>query len=248
MLKRERHTHIIKQINLHNKVLSADLAIELNVSEDTIRRDLNELDESGQIVKVHGGALSRSFHYPFQETDVYAGDAKKSIAAKAINLIKDGMVILTGGGTTIIEMARMIPKTMSATVFTISPLVALQMADHPMVNVILIGGQLSKNSQVCIGAQVTSYLAEIRFDMCFLGTNCISINDGVTDSDLEVVQVKKAMINSSNRLVIMCIAEKLDSAQRMRVCELQQIDTLITDLDPENGVLQSYSRERITVL
>ena len=206
MLKKERHSIIIKEVNLHNKVLSADLALQLNVSEDTIRRDLNEMDEAGEIVKVHGGALSRSYHYPFKHSDVYAADAKKKIALKAINLIKDGMVVLTGGGTTMIEMVSMLPKTLNATIFTISPLVALQLADHPLITVILIGGQFSKNSQVCVGPQVTGYLNEIRFDYCFLGTNGISLSDGVTDSDLDIVQVKKSMIRSSNKLAVMCIA------------------------------------------
>lgn len=245
MLKRERHSLIIKQVNLHNKVLSADLALQLNVSEDTIRRDLNEMDEAGEIVKVHGGALSRSYHYPFRHTDIYAADAKKKIAQKAITLIKDGMVVLTGGGTTMIEMVGILPKTLTATIFTISPLVALQLADHPLITVILIGGQFSKNSQVCTGSQVTGYLNEIRFDICFLGTNGISLSDGVTDSDLDIVQVKKSMIRSSNKLAVMCIAEKLNSSQRMRVCELNQLNYLITDLDPDDQILQAYSRENI---
>ena len=245
MLKKERHALIIKEINLHNKVLSSDLALLLNVSEDTIRRDLNEMDEAGTIVKVHGGALSRSYHYPFQQDDIYAGDAKKDIAKKAIEMITDGMIVLTGGGTTILQMARMLPLTLSATVFTISPLVALQLADHPLITVILIGGQFNKNSQVCIGTQVVSYLNEIRFDACFLGTNGISIGDGLTDSDLDIVQVKKAMIKASNKLVIMCVAEKLNTVQRMRVCELNQIDCLITDVAPESTVLQAYRRENI---
>ena len=245
MLKKERHSHIIKQVNLHNKVLSSDLAIELNVSEDTIRRDLNELDDSGQIVKVHGGALSRSYHYPFQRNDIYAADAKKGIARKAINLIKEGMVVLTGGGTTIIEMVTMLPKELSVTIYTISPPVALQLADHPLIKVVLIGGELSKDSQVCGGSQVVSYLNEVKFDICFLGTNGISCNDGVTDSDMDIVQVKKAMIKASKRLVIMCIAEKLNSVQRMRVCELQQINSLITDLDPADNILQAYRKQRL---
>lgn len=245
MLKKERHSHIIKQINLHNKVLSSDLAIELNVSEDTIRRDLNEMDESGQIVKVHGGALSRSYHYPFQQNNIYAADAKMIIAKKAINLIKDGMVVLTGGGTTIIEMVRMLPLHLSATIFTISPPVALQLADHPLIDVILIGGEFSKDSQVCTGTQVVSYLNEIKFDICFLGTNGISLADGVTDSDFDIVQIKKAMIRASKRLVIMCIAEKLNSVQRMRVCELQQISSLITDLDHTDDILQAYRQQNL---
>jgi len=248
MLKKERHAHIIRQINLHNKLSSSDLATQLNVSEDTIRRDLNELDESGQIVKVHGGALSRSFHSPFNGSYTYALEAKRVIAGKATNLIKDGMVILTGGGTTMIEMVRAIPRDINLTVFTISPLVAIQLADHPLINVFLIGGQFSKSSQVCIGMQVVSYLSEIRFDMCFIGTNCISVEGGVTDSEIEVVQVKKAMIKSSNKLIVMCISEKLDSAQRMRVCELQEIDTLITEIDPEDKIMAAYRQEKIQVL
>lgn len=245
MLKKERHTYIIRQVNLHNKVMSSDLAIELNVSEDTVRRDLNELHESGQVVKVHGGALSRSYHYPFQHNDIYAADAKKGIARKGIELIKDGMVVLTGGGTTIIEMVTMLPPDLSVTIFTISPPVALQLADHPLIKVVLIGGELSKDSQVCTGTQVVSYLNEIKFDLCFLGTNGISLQDGVTDSDLDIVQVKKAMIKASKRLVIMCIAEKLNSVQRMRVCDLQQISCLITDLDPADHIMQAYRRQNL---
>lgn len=245
MLKKERHSHIIKQVNLHNKVLSSDLAIELNVSEDTIRRDLNELDESGQMVKVHGGALSKSYHYPFQHNNIYAADAKKAIASKAIELIKDGMVVVMGGGTTMIEMVRALPLHLSATIFTISPPVALQLADHPLIKVILIGGELSKDSQVCTGTQVVSYLSEIKFDICFLGTNGISLDDGVTDSDLDIVQVKKAMIKASKRLVIMCIAEKLNSVQRIRVCGIQQINSLITDLAPDDQILQAYTAQEM---
>lgn len=245
MLKKERQAHIIKQVHLHNKVLSSDLAIELNVSEDTIRRDLNELDDSGQIVKVHGGALSRSFHYPFQRNDIYAADAKKTIARKAVSLVKEGMVILTGGGTTIMEMVNLLPKTLTLTLYTISPLVALQLADYPLIKVFLIGGELSKDSQVCTGGQVVSFLSEVKFDICFLGTNGIAVADGVTDTDMAIVQVKKAMIKASKSLVIICIAEKLNSVQRMRVCELQRIDSLVTELDPADSLLQAYHRENL---
>jgi DeoR/GlpR family transcriptional regulator of sugar metabolism len=173
--------------------------------------------KQGKIVKVHGGALSKSYHYPFQQNHIYAADAKKSIALKAVELIKDGMVVLTGGGTTIIEMVRSLPLDLSATIFTISPPVALQLADHHLIKVILIGGEFSKDSQVCTGSQVISYLSEIKFDLCFLGTNGISLADGVTDSDLDIVQVKKAMIKASKKLIITCIAEKLNSVQRFRV-------------------------------
>lgn len=241
MLKEERQAFIIKQINLHNKVLSSDLSVKLNVSEDTVRRDLNELAESGKILKVHGGALSKSFHYPFQQIEVYAKESKKEIAGKVISLLQDGMTLLVGGGTTMIEVARMIPDSLRCTFFTVSPLVALELAERSNINVILLGGQLSKNSQIIIGAQVINQLSEIKVDLCILGTNSLSIEDGLTDSDWEVVQVKKAMIRSAKRTAIMSIAEKLGSNQSMKVCDLSSIHYLITDLNPKDSKLHGYN-------
>jgi DeoR/GlpR family transcriptional regulator of sugar metabolism len=241
MLKEERQAFIIKQINIHNKVLSSDLSMKLNVSEDTVRRDLNELAESGQILKVHGGALSKSFHYPFGQSEVYAKESKKEIARKVISLLQDGMSILAGGGTTMIEVARMIPDTLRCTFFTVSPLVALELAERSNINVILLGGQLSKNSHIMIGAQVVNHLSEIKVDLCILGTNSLSVEDGLTDSDWEVVQVKKAMIRSAKKTAIMSIAEKLGSDQNMKVCDLNSIHYLVTELNPSDACLREYA-------
>jgi DeoR/GlpR family transcriptional regulator of sugar metabolism len=242
MLKEERQAFIMKQINLHNKVLSADLSVQLNVSEDTIRRDLNELAENGKVLKVYGGALSKSFQYPFQQTDTYAKDSKKEIARKALQLIQNGMVLLAGGGTTMIELARMVPDHLEATFFTVSPLVALELAERTNIHVHLIGGQLSKSSHINIGAQVVNQLSEIKVDLCFLGTNGLSLEEGVTDSDWEVVQVKKAMIKSSQKTVIVSIAEKLGSIQKMKVCNLNAVHYLITDLNPNDKALHEYTK------
>ncbi|WP_207422393.1 DeoR/GlpR family DNA-binding transcription regulator [Desertivirga brevis] len=242
MLKEERQAYIIKQINLHNKVLSSDLSTELNVSEDTVRRDLNELAESGKIIKVYGGALSKSFHYPFTEKETYAKDSKKEIAKKALSLITDEMVLLVGGGTTMIEIARMIPKNLRATFFTVSPLVALELVENSNINVILLGGQLSPNAHISVGSMVVNQLSEIHVDLCFLGTNGLSLEAGISDSDMEVVQVKKAMLKAAKRTAVVSIAEKLDSVQKMKVCNLNAINYLVTDLDPSDPALQGYSK------
>ena len=237
MLKEERQAYIIHQINIHNKVLSSDLSVQLNVSEDTIRRDLNELAESGKVLKVYGGALSKSFQYPFQEGNVYAKEAKKEIASKAISLIQSGMTILVGGGTSMIELARLVPKDIQCTFFTISPLVALE----------LLGGKLSRNTNVVSGSQVINELSDIKVDLCLLGTNSLSVEEGVTDSDWEVVQIKKAMIKSSQKLGVLSIVEKLNSNQKLRVCQLKDITYLITDLNPKHPSLEEFSKQ-ITVI
>jgi len=240
MLKEERQSFIIKQINLHNKVLSSDLSVKLNVSEDTIRRDLNELAKASKIKKVYGGAVSRSFLHPATENTIYAKDAKRQIAKKALNLISEGMFVLLGGGTTIIEMARLVPKGLRCTFFTVSPLVALELIEYTTAEVILLGGRLSSDSYINTGSMVINQLSEIQVDLCFLGTNAISLDKGVTDSDWEVVQVKKAMIQAANKTVLVSIAEKLDSVEKMKVCPVSSINYLITDLEPKNSLLNAY--------
>ena len=248
MLKKERHDFIMRQINLHNRVLSSDLVQMLNVSEDTIRRDLQELYENGQLFKVHGGALSKSYQSSFDDTSVYAKDAKITIAKKAISLIKDGMVILTGGGTTIIELAKQLPQTLQATFFTISPFVAIELAKYPKLEVILIGGLFSKNSQVTYGGHVITQLADIRADLCLLGTSALHPVEGLTDTDWEINQLKKAMLAASKKTAILCISEKLNIALRLKVSGLENISYLVTEISKEEPMMEGYHLKSLEVL
>ncbi|MBB5438289.1 DeoR/GlpR family transcriptional regulator of sugar metabolism [Pedobacter sp. AK017] len=247
MLKKERHTQIIKQINLHNKVLSSHLSVELKVSEDTIRRDLSELAAQGQVIKTHGGALSISYHFPKQEARVYAREAKQEIAKKAVSLLRNGIIVLTEGGTTMMEMVKLIPKTLEATFFTISPSISLELAEYPLLTVVLIGGQLDMSAQICIGEKPVTELNDINVDLCFLGANAIDANEGLTEVDWRVAQVKKAMIKSAAKLVVLTISEKLNSTHKMRVCDSKKIHHLITELDPEDEQLEGY-RNNIIML
>lgn len=248
MLKKERHDFVMRQINLHNRVLTSDLVQLLNVSEDTIRRDLQELSDDNLLYKVHGGALSKSYHSTFDDSTVYAKDAKISIARKAISLLKDGMFVLTGGGTTIIEMAKQLPENLQATFFTISPLVAVELAKYPKLEVVLIGGLFSKNSQITYGGKVINQLAEINADLCLMGTSAIHPTDGLTDTDWEINQLKKAMLSSSKKTAVLCISEKLDISLRLKVAGLDQISYLITELEPGHEKIKNYQSKDLELL
>jgi len=245
LFKNERHAFIIKEISLHNKVLSSELSQKLNVSEDTIRRDLAELADAGELIKVHGGALSKSYHYPIQQSKTYAHDAKKAIGKKAIQLLRTGANILIGTGTTMLELVRQIPEDLEATFFTVSPLMALELATHPLLTVILIGGKLDMSSQINIGEKPISELAEIKVDICFLGAYGLDAKDGLTEKDWAVAQVKKAMLRAARQLAIITISEKLDSSLPMKLCPLSGIDYLITELSPQDPKLAAYSTETV---
>jgi DeoR/GlpR family transcriptional regulator of sugar metabolism len=248
MLKKERQAYIIQQINIHNKVLSSDLCVQLNVSEDTVRRDLQELDEEGKLTKVHGGALSKSFHFTLQNNNIYLQSEKKIIAHKAMQLIKDGMFVLLSGGTTIIELIRSLPEELNATFITASIPTALELLNHPNSEVIFLGNKLLKSVQMAVGAEVVKRLSEIRADLCFLGTNSIDADKGITDLEWEVIEVKRAMIACAHKTVSLAISEKLNTIQRLQVCKMEEINTLITELYPEDPLLQSYKSKGITIL
>ncbi len=249
MLKKERQAYILHQVNLHNKVLSSSLCTEINVSEDTIRRDLQELADEGKIIKVHGGALSHSFNQvSFKINGVYSQNQKRIIARKAISLISNGMFVLTSGGTTIIELARMLPPTLKATFISGSLPAILEYIQHPNIDVVMIGDKISKNSKITVGPQAISKIREMKADICFLGTNALDPDQGITDNDWDVVQLKKAMIESSNKVVCLSIAEKINTVQPIRVCGLQDIDVLITELDPAHPALKPYIAAGIKIL
>ncbi|MEO5893399.1 MAG: DeoR/GlpR family DNA-binding transcription regulator [Ferruginibacter sp.] len=248
MLKKERHAYIMREIDIHNKVLSSDLSIQLTVSEDTIRRDLQELDDNGILTKVHGGALSKSFHFTLQNNTVYSQPEKKIIAQKARELIKDGMLVLLSGGTTIIELIKSLPHELNATFITVSIPTALELLDHPNGEVIFIGNKLLKSAQMSVGAEVVQRLSEIKCDLCFLGTNSIDVENGITDLDLEVIEVKRAMIRSAKKTVSLSISKKLNTVQRMVVCKIGEVDVLITELDPGDALLAPYHSKISTII
>jgi len=248
MLKKERQEFILREINLHNKVLTSDLCEAIEVSEDTIRRDLIELADSGQIIKVHGGALSRSFHVSFQSNGVYSHDKKKLIAQKAVSLIKDGMFVLTTGGTTLLELGKALPQHLRATFFTGSLPAALEYIQHPNIEVIFIGDRISKTSQITIGGDAISKIKQINADICFLGINAIDPEHGLTDNDWDVVQVKKAMIQSSKKVVALTISEKVNSLQKIKVAPIEQLDIMITELNPSAEIFDGYRQKGIDIL
>src|SRR5690606_38755904 len=152
------------------------------------------------------------------------------------------------GGTTMLEFARAIPDHVTVTFFTISPQVAIMLSEKSNLEVITIGGKLCKNANLHTSSSVINQLSEIRADLCLLGANGFSVEDGLTDVDWEIVQVKKAIVRSARKTAVLCISEKLNSSRRLKICDLNQVDYLVTELSPEHPLMSSYKNESLTVL
>jgi len=249
LLKKERQAFILNRLNLHNKVLNANLCEDMEVSEDTVRRDLQELANAGKLIKVHGGALSLAFSEVHARSQtIYSQSQKVIIAEKAISLIKRNMYVLTSGGTTILEMARHLPPQLRATFITGSIPALNAYMTHPHINVIAVGDRVNKESKITAGASTIEKIKEVNADLCLLGTNAIDLQRGMTDNDWDVVELKKAMIAASAKTVCLTIAEKLNSFEALQVCELRRIDYLITELDPTDKLLQPYVNAGVAVI
>lgn len=249
MLKEERHRTILNELGIHNKILLTDMAHRLQVSVDTVRRDIKELHHAKQLKKVHGGALSLGFNsYNPTGRKIYALEEKTQIAGKALGLIEPNQVILLSGGTTNLELARRLPLKLPLTCFTPSLPIAVQLLGKPQVEVIFIGGRLSRDSQITMGGAAIHALSDIKVDLCFLGCGAIHPIEGLSEFDWDIVQLKKAMIKSASLLVAPAISEKLGSRQRYRICGVEALDVLITELDPHQAPLDAYRNKNIKIL
>ena len=247
MLKKERQEFILHQLNLHNKILCADLSNKMGVSDDTIRRDLQELAQGDKLIKVHGGALSKSFHTAFDRKMVYNLEDKHIIAQKTAALVQSGMYILTSGGTSILEFAQSLDANLNATFFTCSLNAAIEFAHHPSIEVVMIGDKVAKDSMLTTGASAVQTIESIQADLCILGINSLDTQFGLSENDWEVVQIKKAMINASKKTICIGISEKLNSQQKIKVANLDEIDILITELDPNDPKLLPFKHKGLTI-
>jgi DeoR/GlpR family transcriptional regulator of sugar metabolism len=249
MLKEERFRVILDKVKIQQKVLSSGLSQELGVSEDTIRRDLNELANAGYIHKVHGGALPRSpVLLSYKERESYAQQNKLEIARKAITLVKEGQVIILDGGTTTLQIARLLPGNLPATVFTNSIPVAFHLADHPSIEVIFAGGKLLKSSQVTLGLETVETFRSIRADLCFLGVCSIHYEVGISVPNREEAQVKQAMIAAAAQVAALATAEKIGTAETYVAAPINEVDLLITDTTIPADVIQLYRGKGVEVL
>lgn len=249
MLTAERRQHILATLRRDGKVLASELSGALGVSEDTIRRDLRELSDAGLLQRVHGGALPRSpADASYIARQSQAPSAKAAIAQAAVQLLRPGQVILLDGGTTTLQVAQQLPIDLRATIVTNSPPIAVALAEHPEVEVIVIGGRLYKHSHVTIGAATIEALGAIHADICLLGVCSLHPEIGISVPQFEEAHVKRAMIAGAAEVVALASAEKLGTAAPYIVGPLSDLTHLVTERAVSDDLLAPYRAQGITVV
>lgn len=248
MLTQQRKQLILEALRRNGQVVAKDLSEELNLSEDTIRRDLRELAAEGLLQRVHGGALPASpATGNFAARLNVATDEKKLIGQAAAAMVQPDQVVILDGGTTAVQIARHLPAELRATVVTHSPTIALELVEHRNIDVILIGGRLFKHSVVAVGAPAIEAIGRIHADTYFMGVTGIHPKFGLTTGDFEEAHVKRALSASSAETVVLGSSEKLNAVSPYVIAPLSEITGMIVPANTKAKVLAPFVRRGVTV-
>lgn len=245
----ERRQLVLDRLARDGKVVAAQLVEELGVSEDTVRRDLRDLAARGLVQRVHGGALPAAPSTgPFADRRTTAVAAKAELAFAALEAIVAARVVFLDGSTTNLEVARQLPPERNCTVLTNSPPISAALAGHPSAAVVVIGGRLDKRAQVTTGATAIDFIRTIRADVCVLGLCAVHPDVGVTTTDLEECQVKRAMVAASAEVVALATTDKLRAASPYVVGPVSDLAVLVTERDAPDALLAPYRAAGVTVV
>jgi DeoR/GlpR family transcriptional regulator of sugar metabolism len=241
MLKEERLTHILTALRRKGKVNLESLSSALNVSEDTVRRDLDSLHNNGLLVKVRGGAISLSKNpLSFQDRAHLLPEEKNVVGLKAQQLIKDGKTIFMDGGSTICAVASHLPAHSRFRLVTNNMALVPILSNYKHIELIVLGGRYDRETAVNTGGQTSSEAGKYNADLYFMGTCALHPDVGISAVFQADGEVKQTMLKNAAKTYALGNHTNLNCTEYYRVCALKDINGLITDLSPDDPRLDSF--------
>ncbi len=239
MLAAQRRDVLLERLRSDGRIVAKELAVELAVSEDSLRRDLRELAADGLCQRVYGGALPVSPAIAdYRSRTAVAVDSKSEVARRAARLVQRDSTVILDGGTTTLAVAAALPHELRATVITHSPTVAAALVDHPNIEIYLLGGRLFKHSVVTCGAAAVEAAQGVSADLCLLGVTGVHHEAGFTTGDADEAAMKRALSRRAADTYVLASSEKIGAASRFLVLPLDRVTGIVTDVDPADGALQ----------
>ena len=253
-MRHQRQLDIVQRLRTDGATSVDDLARSLAVSEATIRRDLRRLDASGQVTRVHGGAVAPAegsrdpdLELPFVDVATVDLAEKRAVARRAASLVTDGDVLLLDIGTTTQLLARAL-RGRRVTVMTASLAVLDVLRDAPGVDLILLGGLVRPAYHSLVGVLTEDALRAVHADLAFLGASGVRADGEVLDTTLVEVPVKRALIKAANRAVLLADRNKFPGTGTFRVCGVADLDAVVTNDGADPATLQTCRDSGVEVL
>lgn len=250
MFAEERQKEIVQMLKKTSSLKVADLSENFDVSESTIRRDLQEMQQKGMLTRTHGGAvgiLPTSFEPSFREKESEKHDEKVKIGAIAASMVEDGDSIILDSGTTCLEIARHIMQQ-KVTVITNSIDIASELSVKKNIELIVTGGSLRINTRAMVGQITEQILSKFRVDKAFIGANGVSIEEGITTPNYIEAQTKRAMINVANKVILVTDSTKFNKVCFSVICPLRVVSAIITSSDTDENIVKEYEDSGVEIL
>ena len=235
MLVAERRDLLLRRLERDGKLVARDLAAELGVSEDSVRRDLRDLAAAGLCERVYGGAVPASRALVDYATRASVEpESKRRVATRAAALISPGDRVILDGGTTTLAVVRALPASLEATVITHSPTIAAALVDHPRIEILLLGGRIYKHSAVACGAATAEAAASISADLFLLGVTGVHPEAGLTTGDAEEAAMKRTLAARAADTYVLASSEKVGAISAYGVLGLSEVTAIVTDTEPDD--------------
>lgn len=250
MLQRERQDEIMKQLHEFKTVKISELSKELNVTRETIRKDLYEMEEKGLVRKVHGGAIlnKANLETSYMNRKSTNEAEKRSIAKRASAFVENGDTIYIDYGTTALLFTREILSKKELTIITNSLPIANEVIDYSDFEVIIIGGHVRKNEKSLFGPIAYRGISRLFVDKGFFGIGGIDIHAGYTNVHMGESEVSRLMMKNSQKNVVMADYSKFNTVAMNQVASIEEVDVLITDENADSELVQQLKERNTTVL
>lgn len=251
LLKLERHGQIQRLVANQGRVTVQELSDLFGVSDATIRRDLEELATQGQILRTHGGAIKTpniSKEPPLMQRLGEHPEEKARIGKAAAGMIRDKETIFLGGGTTVIEVARNLPPDIKLTVITNSLSVVNELARHPGIELIVIGGVMRPSELNMVGHVAELAVREFRADRVFLGMYAVDVHSGFTNDYPPEILTDRAILSIGRQVIVLVDHSKFNRVSSMLVAPVTAAHLIISDLDTPEATVDQLRELGIQVM
>jgi DeoR family fructose operon transcriptional repressor len=244
MLAVERRNRILESLKVNQAITVSELCVLLEASEATIRRDLTLLETEGKLERTHGGALVNETRLNTEDLisqkETLLRDEKAYIAHKAFETLVDGDSIILDGGTTTYELAKLIGKSnLKLTVISNSTIVFKELNMNPNLDLIIVGGKVRTNTLAAVGPIAQESFKRFNVEKVFLGTNGVSIDAGLTTTDLDEAMIKSSMIQCAKTRILLADHSKFNKVYLNTFASLSMIDMIITDSQTDVVILKN---------
>jgi DeoR family glycerol-3-phosphate regulon repressor len=246
----ERQAEIMARARADGRVVVDDLAAEFRVTTQTIRRDLNQMSDGGLLTRIHGGAVPATSisNLDYAERRAVALEEKRAIGRRAAAMIPNGCSLIINIGTTTEQVALALRDRRDLFVVTNNINVVNILSGTPAKEIILAGGAVRQSDGAVVGDDAVDFIRKFRVDFAIIGASALDEDGSIMDFDVREVAVARAIAHNARRTILVCDHFKFERSAPVRICELAEIDDIVTDRPPPRAFLEACEQAGVNVV